>query len=97
VTRIRQLLRGGSAANEHLTAVVAALLLLLLAVEGATLLHIRSLLTVHAFVAMLLIPIVVLKLASTGWRMLRALATVTVPAADRLQDRATAQVGLDDR
>jgi len=199
VTRIRQLLRGGSAANEHLTAVVAALLLLLLAVEGATLLHIRSLLTVHAFVGMLLIPIVVLKLASTGWRMLRyyrggeeyvrrgpphialrvlvapvivastivlfatgvmllaagrtsgtivglhkasfvvwlgattvhvlahvaklprlvwsrsagvgvrvalagatvlagvALATVTLPAADRLQDRATAQVGLDER
>lgn len=69
--RIRRLLAGGSAGNEQLTAVVAAILLLLLAVEGATLLRLRSLLTVHAFVGMLLIPVVGLKLASTGWRMLR--------------------------
>ncbi len=62
---------GGSGGNEQLTAVVAAVLLLLLAVEGATLLQLRSLLTVHAFVGMLLIPVVVLKLASTAWRMLR--------------------------
>src|SRR5580765_427146 len=69
--RIKRLLAGGSAGNEQLTAVVAALLLLLLAIEGATLLQLRSLLTVHAFVGMLLIPVVGLKLASTGWRMLR--------------------------
>jgi hypothetical protein len=62
---------GGSAGNEQLTAAVAALLLVLLAIEGATLLHIRSLLSVHAFVGMLLIPVLSLKLASTGWRMLR--------------------------
>jgi hypothetical protein len=61
----------GSAGNEHLTAVVATVLLVLLAIEGATLLQIRALLTVHAFVGMLLVPVVVLKLASTGWRMLR--------------------------
>ena len=71
MTRIRQALTGGSAGNEHLTAVAAAVLILLLAVEGATLLNLRSLLTVHAFVGMLLIPVVALKLASTGWRMLR--------------------------
>ena len=65
------MLAGGSAANEQLTAIVAAVLILLLAVEGATLLNLTSLLTVHAFVGMLLIPIVVLKLGSTGWRMLR--------------------------
>jgi hypothetical protein len=46
-------------------------LVLLLAVEGATILQIGSLLTVHAFVGMLLIPLVTLKLASTGWRALR--------------------------
>jgi hypothetical protein len=46
-------------------------LILLLGVEGATLLQIGSLLTVHAFVGMLLIPLVTLKLASTGWRMFR--------------------------
>ena len=44
---------------------------LLLAIEGATLLRLQPLLTVHAFVGMLLIPVVALKLASTGWRMLR--------------------------
>jgi hypothetical protein len=62
---------GGSQGNEHLTAVVAAVLVLLLFVEGATLLKIGSLLTVHAFVGLLLVPIVVLKLGSTGWRMFR--------------------------
>jgi hypothetical protein len=62
---------GGSAGNTHLTTVIAAVLLLLLAIEGATLLSLRSLLTVHAFVGILLIPVVGLKLASTGWRMLR--------------------------
>ena len=69
--RLRALFVGGSAGNEQLTAVVATLLILLLAVEGATILRIRSLLTVHAFVGMLLIPVVALKLASTGWRMVR--------------------------
>ena len=62
---------GGSAANEQLTAVAASLLIVLLAVEGATILRIRSLLTVHAFVGMLLIPVVALKLGTTGWRALR--------------------------
>jgi hypothetical protein len=68
---LRAFFVGGSAGNEQLTAVVATLLILLLAAEGATILRIRSLLTVHAFVGMLLIPVVVLKLGSTGWRMLR--------------------------
>ena len=71
MTWLRRLFAGGSAGNEQLTALVAAVLLLLLTIEGATLLQIRSLLTVHAFVGMLLIPVVALKLASTGWRLLR--------------------------
>jgi hypothetical protein len=62
---------GGSAGNEQLTAVIAAVLLLLLAIEGATLLQLTSLLTVHAFVGMLLIPVLAVKVASTGWRFLR--------------------------
>ena len=62
---------GGSAGNEQLTAIVAALLLVLLAVEGATLLNIGPLLSVHALVGVLLIPVVAVKLASTGWRMMR--------------------------
>jgi hypothetical protein len=68
---MRRLFAGGSVGNEQLTAVVATVLLLLLAIEGATLLRLGSLLTVHAFVGMLLIPPVGLKLASTGWRLFR--------------------------
>ena len=68
--RVRRLLNRWSVGNRHLTAVMAAILLLLLGIEGATL-QSGSLLTVHAFVGMLLIPLVALKLASAGWRMLR--------------------------
>jgi hypothetical protein len=71
VTRIKRLFGAGSAGNEQLTAMVAAVLLVLLAIETATLLQLKSLLTVHAFAGMLLIPVVALKLASSGWRMLR--------------------------
>jgi len=71
VRRLRKLFAGGSSANEHLTAVLGTLLLPLLAIEGATLLRITSLLDVHAFVGMLLIPVVAAKLGSTGWRMAR--------------------------
>jgi hypothetical protein len=62
---------GGSAGNEQLTAIVAAVLLPLLLAEGATLLNVRGLLTVHAFVGMLLVPVVAVKVASAGWRMFR--------------------------
>jgi hypothetical protein len=62
---------GGSDGNEQLTALLATVLLVLLAIEGATLLDLRALLTVHAFVGMLLIPPIVVKLASVGWRTSR--------------------------
>ncbi len=62
---------GGSSGNAQLTSIAASVLLVLLAAEGATLLDLRSLLTVHAFVGVLLIPPVALKLSSTGWRMFR--------------------------
>jgi hypothetical protein len=68
---MRRWFGGGSSANEQLTAIIGAVLLPLLAAEGATLLDIRGLLTVHAFVGMLLIPVVAVKIASTGWRMVR--------------------------
>jgi hypothetical protein len=55
--------------NEQLTAIAGVLLIVFLAVEGATLLNLGALLTVHAFVGMFLLPIVGLKLGSAGWRM----------------------------
>ena len=47
------------------------LLVLLLAVIGVTLLRLRSLISVHLFVGLLLIPPIALKLASTGYRFMR--------------------------
>jgi hypothetical protein len=69
--RLRALFAGGTAGNGQLTAIAASVLLALVAIELATLLNLRSLLTVHAFVGMLLIPLVGLKVASIGWRMAR--------------------------
>ena len=60
VPRWKRLSVGGSGGNEQLTAVVATLLLVLLAIEGATLLDLGSLLTVHAFVGMLIVPLPVI-------------------------------------
>jgi hypothetical protein len=54
-----------------MTGLVLLVLLVLLAVEGVTILSIRQLLSVHVFVGLLLIPPVALKLATTGHRMLR--------------------------
>jgi hypothetical protein len=42
---------------------------MLLAAEGATLLRIDRLVSAHVFIGMLLIPVVVLKLGSTGYRV----------------------------
>ncbi len=59
---------GGSEGNARLTGTTAVLLIVLLAVEGVTILFIRPLISVHVFVGLLLVPPVALKLASTGWR-----------------------------
>jgi len=69
--RLARLFLGRTDGNERLTANTAVVLIVLLAVDGATLLSLRSLLPVHVFVGMLLIPPVALKLASTGYRFLR--------------------------
>ncbi len=62
---------GGTAGNRRLTGSTAAVLLVLLAAEGVTVLAIRPLLSVHVFVGMLLIPPILLKLGSTGYRFVR--------------------------
>ncbi len=62
---------GGSAGNRRLTGSTAAVLLVLLAAEGATLLAIRPLVSAHVFLGMLLVPPVLLKIATTGYRFAR--------------------------
>jgi hypothetical protein len=62
---------GGVAGNERLTAMTGAVLLVLFAAEGVTILRVHQLLTVHFFVGMLLIGPVALKIASTGYRFVR--------------------------
>jgi len=69
--RLARLYLGGTDGNERLTATTAVVLIVLLAVEGATLLALRLLLPVHVFVGMLLIPPIALKMASTGYRFMR--------------------------
>lgn len=66
--RARHALRMGVDANARLTASTALVLLILLAVEGVTVLQIKPLLTLHVFVGMLLVPPVLVKLSSTLWR-----------------------------
>ena len=61
----------GVEANARLTGTVAALLLILLAAEGFTVLSIRPLLTPHVFIGMLLVPPILLKIGSTTYRFVR--------------------------
>jgi hypothetical protein len=61
----------GVEANARLTGMTAALLLVLLAVEGFTILRIGKLLTLHVVIGMVLVPPVLLKIGSTTWRFAR--------------------------
>jgi hypothetical protein len=61
----------GVAGNARLTAANAAVLLILLAAEGVTVLRVRQLLSPHVFIGMVLIPPVLVKVASTTWRFAR--------------------------
>ncbi len=67
----RRLLGGGTTGNERLTGAVGAVLILLLAVIGVTIIRLGQLLSVHLFVGVLLIGPLLLKLASTGYRFAR--------------------------
>jgi len=70
-----ELERGASitsvAGNGRLTALTGALLLVLLALMGVTVLQVRELLPEHFLLGFLLIPPIALKLASTGYRFAR--------------------------
>jgi hypothetical protein len=62
---------GGTTGNQLLTTAVGATLIVLLAVIGVTIVRIGQLLWVHLFVGMLLVPPVLLKMSSTGYRFFR--------------------------
>ncbi|GAA4989837.1 hypothetical protein [Kitasatospora paranensis] len=64
-------LLGGPDGNRRLVAATGALLLVLLAAQGVTILFLGQLLTWHFFIGMLLVGPVVLKLGSTGYRFVR--------------------------
>lgn len=68
VARRRHAVKMGVEANARLTSSTALVLLILLAVEGVTVVQVKSLLTLHVFVGMLLVPPVLVKLSSTFWR-----------------------------
>jgi hypothetical protein len=62
---------GGTEGNEILTSATAAVLTVLLVAEGVTIVQMGGLVSVHMFVGLLLIPPVLLKLASTAYRFVR--------------------------
>ncbi|MFC6704528.1 hypothetical protein [Flexivirga alba] len=62
---------GGPAGNARITAWTGLVLLVLLAIEGVTVLDIHGLISWHIVVGLLLIPPALLKVASTGWRIVR--------------------------
>jgi hypothetical protein len=62
---------GGTDGNEVLTNATAVVLTILLVAEGVTIIRMRGLVGAHMFIGLALIPPVVLKLASTGYRFAR--------------------------
>lgn len=62
---------GGPDGNEQLTTLAGAILIVLLAVIGITILRIRQLIWLHLFVGLLLLGPVIVKIASTGYRFVR--------------------------
>ena len=71
LTRAPRTARSGVEGNSRLTGLAAAVLLVLLAAEGATLLSVHRLVTPHIVIGMLLVPPVLVKMGSVGWRFVR--------------------------
>jgi hypothetical protein len=61
----------GVEGNSRLTALNGMVLLILLAVEGFTILSVRQFITLHVYLGVLLVGPVLLKTASTGYRFTR--------------------------
>ena len=71
VAPLQRVIGGGIDGNERLTGVTGVVLVVLLAALGVTILRIRSLTSAHLFIGLLLIPVVALKMGSTGYRFMR--------------------------
>ena len=71
LTWVPRTARSGVEGNSRLTGLAAAVLLVLLAAEGATLLSVHRLVTPHIVIGMLLVPPVLVKMGSIGWRFVR--------------------------
>jgi hypothetical protein len=69
--RLGGLVGGGTTGNERLTSTTGAVLIVLLAVIGVTIIALGPLLSVHLFVGMVLVGPLLLKLGSTGYRFTR--------------------------
>lgn len=61
----------GVQGNSRLTSMLGLVLLVMLAVEGATVLDVRGLLTLHIYLGLMLIPPVLMKSATTLYRFAR--------------------------
>lgn len=62
---------GGVDGNSRLTSSIAAIVFVLLAAEGVTILRVGSLLDAHVFIGVVLIPVALVKIGSTTWRFMR--------------------------
>ena len=58
----------GVESNARMTGVLGAVLLVALAIEGVTVPSVQDMFTLHVFVGLFVIPVVCLKLATTGYR-----------------------------
>ena len=65
--RVRRAILGVEG-NARLTSSLAAVIFVLLAIEGVTIVLIHNLFNAHVFVGLLLIPPILAKISSTGWR-----------------------------
>jgi len=63
--------RAGVEGNARLTSGLGAVVFVLLAIEGVTILRIRTLLDPHVFVGVVLIPVALTKISSAGWRFMK--------------------------
>ncbi len=71
VSTAREEAGSGVAGNARITGTFGAVIFVLLFLEGITVLRVRALISMHVFLGMVLVPFVIVKIASTGYRFVR--------------------------